>query len=102
MNERLSPLEARAIQSIEEKFLTEERNNWVILLEDIETRWFWEERELRDFDDLWNEGYSLWDISEMMECKFHEALLIMLERKYRAKIKNRKGGINGTIRNERR
>lgn len=94
---KIDPTEARAETSIADKYFHYERKEFCVLLEDIDIQWFWEEKELLEFDRLWTEGVSLWDIAERIGAEYHEAMLMMIDRRFKKKITKRKGGMNGTI-----
>lgn len=96
-NSQYISYEKKVAWALEEKYLTQERLNIYTLLEDVEVNWFWYEKDMLLFDNLWTEGYALWDIAERLGAEYHEALLMMVDRVMKKKIKKRKGGLNGTV-----
>lgn len=92
---RIELAEAKAKANISQKYLKKKRRFFRALLEDVETKWFWSEDELRRFEHMWTAGYPLADIVRLLPAKPHEVALLIVDAEMRGAIKARPGGHMG-------
>lgn len=89
--------ERSSSRKIEKRISTPYKKAYVPLLEDDAFEWRWEERKVLEFDDLWKAGFSIWRISKHFKRDPDEVLVLALDRIRGGKIKDRAGGLSGTI-----
>jgi len=66
-----------------------------VVLDEVKINFFWSEKEVSDFDYLWNEGRTLKELANYFKRKPEEVLLLALDRGMLEKIKPRSGGLIG-------
>jgi hypothetical protein len=91
--QREKQIEGSAIYGIEKSYLKAERLYTYIALEEI--NFLWSLSEVLEFDQLWNDGYSIEYMADYFNRKPIEVLLLALDRAEKGKIKERKNGIWG-------
>lgn len=77
---------------IHTKYFKAKRRFFRALLEDIETKWFWSEDELKRFEDMWAAGYPVTEIVRLLPAQPHEVALLIVDAEMRGAIKARPGG----------
>jgi hypothetical protein len=70
---------------------------YIPLLEDESLEWRWEEKKVRDFDELWRLGYNIYTIANYFDRDPDEVLILAIDRVRSEKISQRAGGLLGTI-----
>jgi hypothetical protein len=83
--------EQRTISGLEKGYMIYDRQKLYTVLEELNFHWC--EKEVRQFEALWNEGKSLQDIAEIFNRDLDETALLVLDRARRNKIKPRTHGI---------
>lgn len=92
--QRFKNKEALAILGLERKYLKKRNNGAIyIALEDADFTWI--PKEVGQFDDMWAEGVSLFDMAKVFKRTPLEVALLMMDREVRGKIKPRPNGIWG-------
>lgn len=74
------------------------RRNIYIALEDMD--FTWNEDEVLEFDRMWNEGLSLYDIARAFDRDPDEVALLVMDRVRSGYIRKRKNGIWGRRKHE--
>lgn len=64
-----------------------------ICCEDYDFRW--DKKQIPEFRELWNEGWSIFDIAKVFKRKPQEVLFLVIDQDDRKTIKKRPGGIWG-------
>jgi hypothetical protein len=91
--QREKQIEQSAVHGIEKRYLKAERLYTYIALEEI--NFLWSLSEVHEFDQLWNDGYSIEYMAEYFNRKPIEILILALDRAEKGMIKRRKNGIWG-------
>jgi len=85
-------LESRKISKLEQNHLTRKRKYIYTALENVEDAdWYWDVKEILDFQELWNAEISVKDIAAYLKRTEMSVLLLSLDRMAKGKIKPRQG-----------
>lgn len=57
----------------------------------------WSNEDVERFDQLWHEGYPIWDIADILKRDVDEVAILLIDRARRKKVKNRKNGAFGFL-----
>ncbi|KAB2328954.1 helix-turn-helix domain-containing protein [Cytobacillus depressus] len=60
-----------------------------------ELNFFWDQNEISEFDKLWAEGASLYELMERFNRNHAEVAVLIMDRSLKGKIKERKYGLFG-------
>lgn len=85
-------------RSIEEKYLTENRQCLYIAGESLD--FIWDERDVCLIDRMWEQGLSIYDIARSFGRDPDEVAILIIDRSRLGKIKPRKGGVYGVRREQ--
>lgn len=83
--------ENRAIKHIEKRYMTESRKKTYIACERFNFQWC--ETQVMEFDRLWKQGLSRWDLAQHFDRDMREIDMLIYDRAELGKIKPRKNGI---------
>ncbi|GAB7387398.1 hypothetical protein BSNK01_12340 [Bacillaceae bacterium] len=81
------------IVRLEEFYMQQSRRNIYVACEDMD--FVWDERDVEEFDRMWQEGFSIWDIARAFNRDPDEVALLAMDRARKRKIKKRKNGVFG-------
>lgn len=84
--------------SIDRYYLKKRRRNVYVALEDMD--FTWDEDEVSEFDRMWDEGLSVYDIARAFDRDPDEVALLVMDRVRAGMIEKRKNGIWGRRRRE--
>lgn len=70
---------------------------YIPLQEDESFEWRWEERKICEIDDMWKMGFSPYLIADLLKRDPDEVLVLLICRARSGIIKQRAGGLMGTI-----
>lgn len=88
--------ESKSITSIHETYMKKSRNEIYIALEELD--FFWSEAEVKEFQLMWNKGFSIYDIAEYFEREdVDEVWILIICQMRQEKIRQRKGGLVGWV-----
>lgn len=73
--------------------LKHQRQNIYVACENFD--FVWDERDVVEFDRMWNEGLSLYDIAKVFKRDPDEVAILVMDRAKQGFIKRRKGGVQG-------
>lgn len=86
-------LEEIAYTRLELQYMNQTRQKVYIACETLD--FIWDEKDIKQIDQLWRDGYSIWDIAEQFDRDPDELLILLIDRAKRGRIKPRKGGVLG-------
>lgn len=81
------------IRQLERTHCRKQSRKVYLALEELD--FTWDEREVVQFESLWREGISLWDIAESFGRDPDEVLILAIDRGRRGTIHKRAGGVFG-------
>ncbi|WP_342615046.1 hypothetical protein [Peribacillus frigoritolerans] len=73
-------MESRVIKNTEEKYLYHKRHNLYIMLEDEDVDWYWDDKEVIEFDRMFNEGATVLELSQHFCRPTVEIALLTIDR----------------------
>ena len=85
--------EEASVTAIETKYMTRQRRNTVIVLEELD--FVWDEDEITEYCQMWREGKPFSEIAEWFGRDPDEVLLLHLHLARKGRVKARKGGLMG-------
>ena len=50
-----------------------------VLFDDVTIKWIWDDWELMQFREMWNEGVGISDISKALECNRKSIVLLVID-----------------------
>lgn len=72
--------ETWTIKNIEQKYLSHKRNDIYIMLEDEEINWYWDDAEVLEFDQMFNEGAQISELAAHFGRPTFEVALLIMDR----------------------
>jgi hypothetical protein len=84
------------IRQLERTHCQKQSQKVYLALEELD--FTWDEREIIQFETLWREGISLWDIAKSFGRDPDEVLILAVDRGRRGTIHKRAGGVFGEAR----
>lgn len=85
----------RIERKMERDYMKRKSSAIYMALEDENLNYFWDEKEVLMFDQLWNNGTNIIDISEFFDRDPDEVVILAIDRARKGFIGKRKGGIVG-------
>lgn len=83
----------RASRQIERTYHTKQSQKLYLVLEDV--NWYWDEREVKQFDALWKQGKDIWEIASAFDRDPDEVALLVMDRRKKGAIRCRPNGVYG-------
>lgn len=80
-------------KKLENLYMKNKRNNVYIALEEL--NFHWDRGQVEEFDQCWNDGYSIIELADYFKRTQEEIGLLIIDRSLKDKIKPRKGGLFG-------
>lgn len=76
---------------LEKKYMKKRRTSTYVALEEL--NFFWDLKEVMEFDRMWNDGHSLHSISNHFNRNIEECAILLMDRSEKGYCKPRKSGI---------
>ncbi|MGM9925193.1 MAG: hypothetical protein ACI35R_13190 [Bacillus sp. (in: firmicutes)] len=73
--------------AVEQRYLQQKRNRTYIMLEDEEFNWYWDEKEVEEFDYFFNQGLNVFDLAHKFNRPEEEIAVMMIDRGRKGKLK---------------
>lgn len=80
-------------KKLEKLYMKNKRKNVYIALEELNFNW--DREQVEEFDQCWNDGYSIIELADYFKRTQEEIGLLIIDRSLKDKIKPRKGGLFG-------
>jgi hypothetical protein len=85
----------RAERKVGEAYMKKRSQALYMALDDDDINFFWDEKEVMRFDELWKNGTNILDIAEFFNRDPDEVVVLAIDRARKGFIGKRKGGIVG-------
>jgi hypothetical protein len=85
----------RAERKVGEAYMKKTSRNIYMALDDDDLNFYWDEREVMQFDRLWKSEMNILEIAEFFNRDPDEVVVLALDRARKGFIGKRKGGIVG-------
>ncbi len=86
MNSISSKDEKFVIKRIEKTYMKDERQSIYMMLENAPINWYWDERDIEEFDKSYSEGMNLFQLAEKFRRTEEEIVIMIIDRALQDKI----------------